>query len=457
MAFTTSWIYKAVDKYSATGRKIIAINKKIKTATDKAAVSVKKFGSATADMAKKAGQRMQRLGDNFKKFGQKMTLFATLPIALMGRAMFRAASDAVETESKFNVVFEKISTGSNKMADSFAKDFDLAGSTARELLGTTGDILSGFGFTQEKALDLSLAVNELAGDLTSFKNGQGGIPQSSNAITKALLGEREMLKSLGIAILESDVKQKMLAQKAEGLTFASARQAKAFATLTLIQERGANAIGDYARTQDQAANVTRAFDERLKNLNEQFGKVFLPIATKVILKLTQLVNFFSELSPTTKKAILIVGGLVAVLGPLSLAIGGLIAIAPAMAAGFAIMFGPIGIAVTAAVALLALMSKIRAQSQKSEVGGRAGRAAKRRRGRVAASMPAAANDSDIAEVTPFKGRQSRRGARSARMDGNIDINLRAEAGVTAETDSGGFEGAKVSMNRGRNLAGRRRG
>jgi len=456
MGFTTSWTYKAVDAYTPVGKKIVAVNLKIKKSLVKAAQGADKL-NAKLEKTERRFKGLNRVADRFKKFGVKMTAFATLPITLMGKAFFTAASDAVESESKFNEVFKGISGKANMMSTEFAKSFDLADSTARELLGTTGDILSGFGFTEEKALELSLSINELAGDITSFKNVQGGVPRTSSAITKALLGEREALKGLGIAILEEDVKKKMLTQKTEGLTFASARQAKAFATLTLVQERGANSIGDYARTQHLAANVTRAFSERFKNMNEQFGKVFLPLATKVIIRLTKFVDVLSDLSPGTKKAILIVGGLIAVLGPLALVIGGLIAIAPAMAAGFAIMFGPIGIAVTAAVALLALLSKIRGQQTAREgTIGKSRRARRQRLKEMPTAIPsgAAALSPAMAEqMSTFTGRERSRGGGRSAFEGAIDINVRTTGDASADTDTSGFENTRVRLSRGRNLAG----
>ena len=228
----------------------------------------------------------------------------------------------------------------------------------------------------------------------------------------------------------------MLTQKAEGLTFASGRQAKAFATLTLIQERGANSIGDYARTAHLAANVTRAYSERLKNLNEKFGKVFLPFLTKVIIKLTNLVDWFSELSPTTKKVILVVGGLVAVLGPLALILGTLVTMAPAIGMGFAIMFGPIGLAVAAISALLIGLSKLPQQEGPPMLAGQ-----RRRQMRAAAK-----------ENPAFSGSESSVGAGGQNVNGEIGIKVSSSEGLSAATTTSGFGDSRVRLKRGRNLA-----
>ena len=188
-----------------------------------------------------------------------------------------AARDAQETGNKFNTVFSSMTKQANEMADSFAESFGLAGSTARELLGNTGDLLVGFGFTEQKAADLAREVNSLAIDLASFTNFSGGAKGASAALTKALLGERESVKSLGISILEADVKKQMAIDSANGLTFATERQAKAQATLTIATRQSGKAVGDYARTQNDLANVERKRVEQTKVLQEALGNGLLPL------------------------------------------------------------------------------------------------------------------------------------------------------------------------------------
>ncbi|MCK5614590.1 hypothetical protein KAR91_72670 [Candidatus Pacearchaeota archaeon] len=183
----------------------------------------------------------------------------------------QAASDAEEVEGKFNVVFRSVIEEADKMSASLADDFDLASSTAQQLLSDTGDLLTGFGLTGKAALDLSEETNRLAIDLASFTNAQGGAAAVSAALTKSYAGERESLKTYGIVISEADVKARLLEDAQKGLTFENEKAAKAYATLSLATEQSKNAIGDYARTSESAANVSRRFEESQKTLKEAFG------------------------------------------------------------------------------------------------------------------------------------------------------------------------------------------
>lgn len=334
MSFDISYIFTAKDKYSAVARKISQSNEKLKRSADSAAKAYKN----------KVVPAMRSV----RNVGLGMTAAITAPILLAARSAVKLASDAEETRSKFATVFRDLGQGAENTADSFAKNFGLAGTTARKLVGDTGDLLTGFGFTQEKALELSNQVNELAVDLASFTNFSGGAEGASAALTKALLGERESLKSLGVAISEDLVKKKVATLVAEGSKFASLAEAKAVATLAIAVDQSKNAIGDYARTKASAANTSRLLSEKTIELREKFGKFLLPVQIKVTKALISMIDAMNSLSPSTKKIILVVAGVLAVAGPLLIALGSIALILPVIAAGFALISLPV-LAVVAAV------------------------------------------------------------------------------------------------------------
>lgn len=271
--------------------------------------------------ARRYERRLRNLGRRIRGFGRTLSLFVTAPIVALGGSFIKAAADAEETDSKFKEVFSSIRDEADATAKALAKDFDLANVSAQEMLSSTGDILIGFGFTETAALDLSKQVNALAVDIASFKNVQGGAAQASNAITKALLGEREMLKGIGIAILEEDVKLKIAQLTTEGMTFATNRQAKSFATLQLVIDRSTKAIGDYARTSGSTTNQARKMRQRFIELSVTFGKVLLPAATELLKMMTGLLEWLNSFSPGARRLIIIIAGITAALGPLLIVVG----------------------------------------------------------------------------------------------------------------------------------------
>ena len=283
------------------------------------AAALKRFD----DKIMQTKQNLNKLGDRSTQLGKSLTLFATAPILGLGGALVKAASDAEETSAKFGTVFSGIAEKATSAADRLDKSFGLSSTQAKELLGNTGDLLTGFGFTQDKALELSQGVQELAVDLASFTNFSGGAKGASAALTKALLGERESAKSLGIVINEELVKAKIKDLKASGkLKGASEQQAKAEATLQIALAQSKNAIGDYARTSDGFANSFRDFKSEVADLAVEFGEILLPIVKDLLNNyLKPAVRYFRSLSKGVKTTILVVAGLVAALGPLLLIFG----------------------------------------------------------------------------------------------------------------------------------------
>ena len=358
MAFNVSVIFRAVNQFSAPAQKIKRSWKEINAQM----VTVRK----NADKVK---QKFDGMGRSMRNTGAIMTAAITVPIAIMGKKLVDAASNATETQNKFNEVFKSMSKEANAASADFAKGFGVANSTAQEMISNTGDILVGLKLTEKQSLKMSLAIAELGSDLTSFKNFSGGAAQASTILTKALLGERESLVSLGLKISEEEVKTRALMLVKQGQRFATERQAKAQATLSLVMERSANAIGDTKRTFDDYANASRRLSEEQKELSETMGKILLPFALQLTRALSKLVGFFQNLSPATQKLILgfaaflaILAPIIALVGLFMLALPALTVLAGALGTAFAVAGGimllalsPIGTAVIAVIAAIALL------------------------------------------------------------------------------------------------------
>jgi hypothetical protein len=296
MANSVRFIYIAVDRFTRIANKIGRAVGHIGTAATKATKSFTRFNV----MAGKAASSVLKFTAGLAKSALKAAAWATgigVAVGYVLNKFVNAASDAEETASKFNVVFSDVSKQANEVAVNLAKNYGLSSGKSKQLLSDTGDLLTGFGFTGKSALDLSKKVQELAVDLASFTNFSGGAEGASAALTKALLGERESVKSLGISILEEDVKRQVQILSAQGMRFETERQAKAYATLIIAQRQSKNAIGDYARTADGLANKKRLLSQRIKDLVVNIGQKLIPIwsalanvAIKVVERLTARVG-----------------------------------------------------------------------------------------------------------------------------------------------------------------------
>lgn len=245
--------------------------------------------------AKKTDNLSSRMGFAAKAALGFSTALGGIALGLGARSLFRigkeattVASDFVEAQQKFGVVFESIRDEAEKTRDSLSKNFGLSKKAATELLSGTGDLLTGFGMADSAALEMSNNVQMLAVDLASFSNIEGGAARASEILTKALLGERDALVSLGVKISDTDVQQKLLEKGQKDLTGQALLAAKAQATYELILEQTTKAQGDFARSSDSLANKQRVLNARFEDAQALLGTELLPIQTAVTNQLIKL-------------------------------------------------------------------------------------------------------------------------------------------------------------------------
>tara|TARA_R100001163_G_scaffold8617_4_gene8477 strand:+ start:1155 stop:3062 length:1908 start_codon:yes stop_codon:yes gene_type:complete len=292
---------------------------------------------------KKAQRSIGKFGASMQRTGETLTRNITLPVIGLGAAAIKMASDFEETSSKFKTVFSSIQKDAQRTAKEFKDSFGLSSQAAQQMLGDTGDLLVGFGFTEKEALNLSKQVNELAVDLASFTNFSGGAEGASLALTKALLGERESIKSLGIAITEADLKK--FAQE-QGLVFKElTRVEKATLTYQLAVKQSGKAIGDFQRTSGSFANQTRILAGDFKDLGVEIGTMLLPVAQKLLSWANGFVGAVRQMNPVLKQNIANFTLLAAAIGPLLSITGSLTKV-------FANLFSRTGIILVGLVALV---------------------------------------------------------------------------------------------------------
>ena len=335
---------------------------------------------------KEMGGMSARTAEKFRKTGRAMTVAGGIILGSLA-AQISKASDAEETFSKFGTVFEGAFGQASKAAENLAANYGLSELKSKDLLAATGDLLTGMGANSAQALDLSEKTQQLAVDLASFTNFSGGAEGASRALTKAMLGERESLKSLGIVVSEAMIKQKLMEKGQQNLTGQALLQAKAYATLEIATDQSKNAIGDFARTSSSFANQQRILQARIEDLRVEIGTQLLPIATKIVSKFAEVVTKITDwtkknpgLTNTIVKITAVVGGLLVTLGPILIILpkimtgfGAIAKLVPALvggvgALGKAFVFlatNPIGLLIVALGALVIGYMKVKAAQDKA--------------------------------------------------------------------------------------------
>ncbi|MEL6628280.1 MAG: hypothetical protein AAFQ92_22330 [Bacteroidota bacterium] len=168
-------------------------------------------------------EQLPKGGAKYIEFLKKAGIFAAGAFAVdklkdFAVQLFQNASALELYDKKSKQVFGD----SIKTVERFAAvNANAMGLTRREYINAAtaaADLLIPIGFQRDEASKLSTDIVNLSGALSEWSAGQFSSTEVTTKLNKALLGEREELKQLGIAINEADVKQRLATKGQEELT-----------------------------------------------------------------------------------------------------------------------------------------------------------------------------------------------------------------------------------------------
>ena len=256
----------------------------------------------------KAGKRLQAFKVKAANMGKTMmamgpqiaagiAAFAGLGVAT--KKIFDLGSAIAETQSKFDTVFgPEASAQVQEFLDGFANKAGLTNAEAQNLIATTGAIAQGMGFAQKESADFATEITKVSADLASFNN----LPSERviRAVSSALTGEAEAMKTLGIQIKQEEVTQLAMATTSKKVAKALTSQERATATLELITRKAGVQIGDLDRTQGSAANVAKRLGAGFKEIRDIIATALMPAFGDVLDWLTDAQGSFDNMKQAIK-------------------------------------------------------------------------------------------------------------------------------------------------------------
>lgn len=266
------------------------------------------------DGFKKASEKMMSLG-------KSLTVGVTLPLVGAGVIAGKWASDAAESANKVNVVFGEQAKTVLAWAKDSERAFGLSEGQANSFFGSIGTMLQGFGLDMAVVPDMSKQILGLAADLGSFHNIDTATVM--DMISASFRGEYDSIQRVIPTINSAAVATEALTMTGKKSADELTEQEKALATYQLMLKGAGPAAGDFARTQDGAANSTRIAQAQIRSAGEAIGSVFMPIVASVSAKVAEWADKFANLDDGTKKIIVVVAAAAAALGPLLMAAGAL--------------------------------------------------------------------------------------------------------------------------------------
>ena len=264
--------------------------------------------------------------------GKTLSTYVTAPLLAAGAASIKMASDFNESLNKVDVSFKSASVSVTDFAKTSLKTYGIASGTALDMASNFGDMATSMGLGVGEAAKLSTSLVGLAGDMASFKNISIDVAQT--ALNGIFTGETESLKRLGIVMTEANVKAYAFSQGITKQYDAMSQAEKVMLRYQYVMSVTKNAQGDFARTNENAANQMRMFGEGMKQLSAEIGQVMLPAITSIVRAANGMITGFSDASNSTKGFIVTLGLIAAATGPLLFLVG---TIVPKVIEGFNLM------------------------------------------------------------------------------------------------------------------------
>lgn len=306
--------------------------------------------------SKEIGARVAKIGSTFQAIGGAISIGVTAPVMAAGTAAYNMAADFEDALGATDQIFKSSAEEVKKWAGNLETYFGISKKEALEYSNLMGSMLINIGgLTEEQAAKQGAKLIELAGDLTAMYGGR--TQDAVRALTGALKGNNTMLDNYGMAVNDALIKTRALEMGLVKQGQEMSLAAKQAATLSLIYEQTSAAQGQAAREANGASGSLRALRTEITNLTTEMGAALLPIITPLVSRLKDVVAGFREMSPGMQQTIVKVAAVVAALGPLMVALGSVMKLAPLVGTAFTAMTGPIGIAVAAVAGAAALIIK----------------------------------------------------------------------------------------------------
>jgi hypothetical protein len=207
---------------------------------------------------------------------------AVAGIIKLGKEFLNLATSMEQVERKAKIVFGESLTMVNQAAAENAKRLGLTRNEFVKAAASTADLLVPLGFARDRSAELSVKLTNLSGALDEWSGGTLGATQVNEILTKALLGEAEQIKQLGIVIDQSSQdynKRIKVMMETQGVT---KEQARALDILNQIYQKSADAQTAFAQTGDSLLRQQKSIGTAWRQLKENVTEWFkIPTEQKI--------------------------------------------------------------------------------------------------------------------------------------------------------------------------------
>ena len=197
-------------------------------------------------------------------------------------------ADAKKSAIVFGSELQKVSEAAKQNAINI-------GLTTNEYIraaASTQDLLVPLGFARKEAAQMSIELTNLSGALSVWSGGTVSATEVSTILTKALLGETEQLKTLGVLVDQSSSSFNERLKETMKTTGATQEQAKALDILNQIMSKSIDAQNSFKDSTKTLAEEEAKLNATLKTQKEFLAKELTPVWRKTTSDILRRVSNF---------------------------------------------------------------------------------------------------------------------------------------------------------------------
>jgi hypothetical protein len=289
-----------------------------------------------------AERRISVAANGIEQIGKRLSMFLTLPILAMGGVMLKLASDSEEIKERFDTIFGDLAKSTDEWAIQFADSVGRSGNKVRKGLSDFQTMMVGIGMGKDQAAGMSKKMQQLVYDFASFNHVTDD--EAVSQFTMALTGMARGLKRYGINLKEPGQEVDAFGNATEKAAKRIDPATQAIKSLSEIEKVMARqgAIGAAERHLGDFGHRLEQIKSLLSSIYAKFGMEIMPAVNKFITKFIPFLKYLRDMDSSGKRLILVIGGIVAAIGP--------------MIIGFALLV-KLGLALKTTLAGLFLISK----------------------------------------------------------------------------------------------------
>lgn len=210
-------------------------------------------------------------------------------------------SDLEEVQNVVDVSFGSMVSACEDFASTAITKFGMSELAAKQTASTYMAMAKGMGVAETAASDMAITLAGLSGDVASFFNLDQ--EDAAKKLQGVFTGESEALKSLGVVMTQTNLKQFAL-EKGMNANIEAMSQAELVALrYAFVTDALSLAAGDFERTQDSWANQTRILSMQWQQFMGTIGQSLTAVLTPAVKLLNNLVSVLNDMASKIQKVV----------------------------------------------------------------------------------------------------------------------------------------------------------